>query len=149
MDISLLAQSLTNYIVPFLPYLLKIGEGAAGETGKKLASGAWDGAKAVWAKLLPKVEARSSAMEAAKDAAQAPDNTDFQAAFRVQLNKLLNEDQAFATEIDKLLAQVKATGTHHVMADRGSVAFGDNAQGNITITGGIGGDFLKGDKHKS
>jgi tetratricopeptide (TPR) repeat protein len=29
----------------------------------------------------------------------------------------------------------------------GSVSYGDSAQGNITITGGVGGDFVFGDKH--
>jgi tetratricopeptide (TPR) repeat protein len=29
----------------------------------------------------------------------------------------------------------------------GSVPYGDSAQGNITITGGVGGDFVAGDKH--
>jgi len=149
MDIPLLAQSLTTYIVPLLPYLLKAGESAAGETGKKLAGEAWDGVKTLWAKLWPKVEARSGALEATNDAAQAPDNADFQAAFRVQINKLLNEDQAFAAEIAKLLDQAKAAGGHRITADRGGVAFGDNARDNITITGGIGGDFVQGDKHKS
>src|SRR5262245_53881279 len=37
MDIPRIAHSLTTYLLPFLPYLLKAGEQAAEETGKKLA----------------------------------------------------------------------------------------------------------------
>jgi hypothetical protein len=149
MDISLLAQSVTTYLVPLLPYLLKVGEKAAEEGGKKLAGEAWDGAKALWSGLWPKVEAKPAALEAAKDAAQAPEDADLQAALRVQLGKLLKDDASFASEIEGLLAQVKATGGSRVSADRGGVAFGDDARDNITITGGVKGDFVKGDKHKS
>jgi len=140
MDISL-AQSLTTYLLPFLPYLVKAGEGAAGETGKKLAGEAWDGAKALWAKLWPKVEAKPAALEAAKDAAESPDDADLQVALRVQLSKLLTEDQTLAAEVEQLLAKAKA--------DRGGVAYGDNARNNIAITGGVKGDFVLGDKYKS
>ncbi len=146
MDISTLAQSLTTYLIPVLPYLLKAGEKAAEEAGKKLAGDAWDGAKALWAKLWPRVEAKPAALEAVRDAAQAPDNTDFQAALRLQLSKLL-EDQTLAAEIEQLLAQAK--GGSNVSADRGGVAYGDHARDNIAITGGVKGDIVVGDKHKS
>ena len=147
MDISL-AHSLTTYLIPFLPYLVKAGEGAAGETGKKLTGEAWDVAKALWAKLWPKVEAKPAALEAAKDAAASSDDPDLQAALRVQLNKLLTEDQTLAAEVEQLLAKTKTAGGSHVSADRGSVAYGDNARDNIAITGGVKGDFVLGDKHK-
>ena len=148
MDISL-AHSLTTYLVPFLPYLVKAGEGAAGETGKKLAGEAWDVAKSLWAKLWPKVEAKPAALEAAKDAAESPDDADLQAALRVQLNKLLTEDQTLAAEVEQLLAKAKAAGGSQVTADRLGVAYGDNARDNIAITGGVKGDVVFGDKHKS
>jgi len=147
MDISL-AHSLTTYLVPFLPYLVKAGEGAAGETGKKLSGEAWDRAKALWAKLWPKVEAKPAALEAAKDAAVSPGDADLQAALRVQLNKLLTEDQTLAAEVEQLLAKAKAAGGSQVSADRGGVAYGDNARDNIAITGGVKGDVVLGDKHK-
>jgi hypothetical protein len=148
MDISHLAQSVTTYLVPLLPYLLKAGEKAAEESGKRLAGEAWDGAKALWNKLWPKVEAKPAALEAAEDSAQAPEDTDLQAVLRVQLGKLLKEDPSLAEEIESLLVQAKGTGGSRVSADRGGVAYGDNARDNIAITGGVGGDFVKGDKHK-
>src|SRR5262249_43694420 len=135
MDISL-AHSLTTYLVPFLPYLVKAGEGAGGETGKKLAGEAWDGAKALWAKLWPKVEAKPAALEAAKDAAVSPGDADLQAALRVQLNKLLTEDQTLAAEVEQLLAKAKAAGGSQGSADRRGVAYGDNARDKNADTGG-------------
>jgi hypothetical protein len=40
-------------------------------------------------------------------------------------------------------------GDNRISANRGGVAFGDNARENIVIIGGIGGDFIKGDKRES
>ena len=36
MDVTTLAKNLVVFLTPFLPYLLKAGEKAAEETGKKL-----------------------------------------------------------------------------------------------------------------
>ena len=82
MDIGALASSLTTVLVPLLPYLLKAGEKAAEETGKAVAGDSWEWAKSLWTKLKPKVEAKPGALEAAQDAAQAPEDQDAQAAFR-------------------------------------------------------------------
>lgn len=38
MDIIALAQELSTFLTPFLPYLLKIGEKASEEAGKKLGA---------------------------------------------------------------------------------------------------------------
>jgi hypothetical protein len=65
----------------------------------------------------------------------------------VELEEIFTEDHDLAEEIKRILDQAKAGGKQ-IIADRGAVVFGDNARENITITGGIGGDFVKGDKHK-
>src|SRR4051794_36033323 len=57
MDINALAGSLTTALVPFLPYLLKAGEKAAEETGKKAVEQSLEWAKSIWTKLKPGVEA--------------------------------------------------------------------------------------------
>src|SRR5262249_22747141 len=138
-----------THLLPLLPYLLKAGEGAAGETGKKIAGEAWDATKALWAKLWPKIEAKPTALAAVNDAAHSPDDADIQAQLRVQLKQLLTDDQPLATEIERLLDQAKAIGGSRVSTDHGAVAFGDNARDNIVVTGGVKGDLVKGDKHKS
>ena len=96
MDVTTLAKELAVFLIPFLPYLLKAGEKAAEEAGKKLGSDAWDRAKGLWAKLRPKVEAKPAAQEAVQDAAVAPNDDDIQAALRLQLRKLLAEDAVLA-----------------------------------------------------
>jgi hypothetical protein len=148
-DIAVLAHDVTTHLIPALPYLVKIGEGAATETGKKLLGGAWDTTKALWDKLWTKVEAKPAALEAAQDLAANPNDADSQATLRNQLKKLLSEDQSFATEIEQLFNKAKEVGGSQVSATHDGIAFGDNAKDNIAITGGVHGDFVIGDKHKS
>lgn len=42
-----LAQKIGTFLLPFLPYLLKMGDKAAEEVGKKIGEAAWDKAKAL------------------------------------------------------------------------------------------------------
>jgi len=135
MDIGVLASSVTTALVPLLPYLLKAGEKAAEETGKAVAGQSWEWAKSLWTKLKPKVEAKETALEAAQDASQAPEDPDAQAAFRQQLKKLLNEDQSLAEEVSRWLEQGKAAGVTVTAAGDRSVAIGGDAKGNTIVTG--------------
>lgn len=98
--IGTLVNSLTTALVP-LPYLLKAGEKAAEEMGKKVGSESLEWARSLWSKLKPKVEAKPAALEAVQDAA----NMHAQAALRVQLRKLLAEDQSLAEEVGRWLEQ--------------------------------------------
>jgi hypothetical protein len=135
MDIAALATSLTTVLVPLLPYLLKAGEKAAEETGKTVAVQTLDWGKSLWSKLKPKVEAKPAALEAAQDAAQAPGDEDLQAALRVQLKKLLTEDQSLAEEVSRWLEQGKAAGINVSATGERSVAIGGNVQGSTIVTG--------------
>lgn len=134
MDVQSLAQQIVPFLAPFLPYLMKMGEKAAEEAGKKMGEGAWETARALWAKLRPKVEARPAAQEAAADVARNPQDADAQAALRLQLRKLLDQDPALATEVAALLQQ--ATGGNIAIAsgDR-SVAIGGYVSGSTITTG--------------
>ena len=148
-DLAVLAHDVTTHLIPALPYLVKIGEGAATETGKKLLGGAWDSTKALWDKLRTKVETKPAALEAAQDLATNPNDADSQATLRNQLKKLLNEDQSFATEIEQLFNKAKEVSGSQVSATHGGIAFGDNATGNIAITGGVIGNVSLSDKQNS
>jgi len=111
MDPQLPAQ-LVQLLAPFLPYLLKgvklAGQEAAKKLGEKAGEQSLDHAKALWEKLRPKVEARPAALEAAQDTAAHPDDEDALAALRLQLKKLLAEDESLAKELARLLEQVRA-----------------------------------------
>ena len=135
MDIGALASSLTTALVPLLPYLLKAGEKAAEETGKAVAGQSWEWAKSLWTKLKPGVEAKPAALEAAQDVAHAPDDEDLQVALRVQLKKLLTEDQSLAEEVSRWLEQGKAAGNTVSVSGERSVAIGGDVKGSTIVTG--------------
>jgi hypothetical protein len=135
MDIGALASSVTTVLVPLLPYLLKAGEKAAEETGTKVADQSLEWAKSLWSKLKPKVDAKPAALEAAQDVAQTPDDEDAQAALRVQLKKLLAEDQSLAEEVRRWLEQGKAAGITVTAPGDRSVAIGGDVKGSTIVTG--------------
>jgi hypothetical protein len=134
MDIAALAQDLSTFLVPFLPYLLKAGEKATEEVGKKLGSDAWDKAKALWAKLYPKVEAKPAMQETVQDVVKAPADVDAQAALRLQLRKFLAEDETLASEVMQLWEEAKAAGVTIIAAGERSVA-AQKIEGSTIITG--------------
>ena len=135
MDISALASSVTTALVPLLPYLLKAGEKAAEETGKTVAGQSWEWAKSLWTKLKPKVEAKEAALEAAQDVAEAPGDEDLQVSFRVQLRKLLTEDQSLAEEVSRWLDQGRAAGINVSAIGERSVAIGGDVKSRTIATG--------------
>ncbi|MEJ2673090.1 MAG: hypothetical protein P8168_13015, partial [Deltaproteobacteria bacterium] len=92
MDPVSLAGTLTAFLAPLLPYLLKGGEKAAEEVGKKFGGVVWDKATALWARLRPKLEARPGAPEAVQEVAQAPEDQASRGALELQVRKILAED---------------------------------------------------------
>jgi hypothetical protein len=135
MDVTTFAKDLAVFLIPFLPYLLKAGEKAAEEAGKKLGGDAWDRAKGLWAKLRPKVEAKPAAQEAVQDAAATPNDNDIQAALRLQLRKLLAEDAVLAREIERVWQEAQQAGAIVIAAGERSVAIGRDVSSSTIITG--------------
>lgn len=135
MDLVALTQAVTTTLVPLLPYLLKAGEKVAEEAGKKIAGNSWDWAKELWAKVRPAIEAKPAALEAAQDVAQTPDDQDAQAALRVQLKKLLTDDQALAGEVNQWWERAQAAGISVTASGERSVAIGGDVSGSNIITG--------------
>jgi len=130
-----LAQKIATFLMPLLPYLLKIGDKAAEEVGKKIGGEGWEQAKTLWEKLRPKVEAKPAALEAVQEAAAHPDDEDTLAALRLQLKKLLAEDQALAQELARLLEQSCPTGQTVIASGDRSVAIGGDVSGSMIVTG--------------
>ncbi|BAY32730.1 hypothetical protein NIES2107_46200 [Nostoc carneum NIES-2107] len=104
MDIALIVK----FLAPCLPFLLNVGNKAIEGASQKVGEDGWNKAKAIWAKLLPKVEAKEAAKEAAADVAQNPNDEDLQASLRVQLKKILDTDTALAEEIAKIWQETKS-----------------------------------------
>lgn len=127
--------ALTSFLAPFMTYLLKAGEPVAEEAARKINEKGWDYAKALWAKLWPKVAEEPAARGAAEDLADEPDDGDRQAALRVQLKKLLSADPALAQELARVWEQAEADRVVvSVIGDR-SVGIGGSVTGSTIITG--------------
>jgi hypothetical protein len=133
--------TLIAFLSPFLPFLLKLG-GKAAEKATESAAGkfgeaSWAKAQAVWEKLSPKVEAKESAKEAALDLANAPEDEDLQVALKVQLKKLLDQDEALANAIAQILQDDGLDGTpgtqivQNVTGDQNQV-IGQVTGGNVS-----------------
>jgi hypothetical protein len=137
--------TLTAFLSPFLPSLLNLGgkavikatESASGKFGEA----AFAKAQAIWAKLSPKVEAKEAAKEAAIDVANSPEDKDSQAALRVQLKKLLEQDEELMKAIEQILkedAPDETSGTQimqNVTGNQNQVigqVLGGKVIGNIT-----------------
>jgi hypothetical protein len=141
--------TLIAFLSPFLPFLLKLG-GKAAEKATETAAGkfgeaSWTKAQAVWEKLGPKVEGKESATEAAVDVANAPEDEDLRVALKVQLKKMLDQDEALANAIAQILeadasdatpgTQIVQTVTGDQNQVIGQVTGGQvfgNVEGNVT-----------------
>jgi tetratricopeptide (TPR) repeat protein len=99
-------NTLIPTISPFLPFLLDLGSKASQEAAEKFGSdGAWVLAKAIWAKLSPKIATKEATKEAVVDLAKDPTNTLYQDVFKNQLQKIFEADPQLKDAIVQLLEQ--------------------------------------------
>jgi hypothetical protein len=151
MDVTSLAPVILPYLFRYLPEMIEAGKFVGGKALEKIAEKTtdemWKVAQPWIGKLMGRIEDKPTALNAAQRVAISPENEKYWTALEVELEDILTEDRNLADEIKQILDQTKGGG-NQIIADRGGVAYGDNARDNITITRGIGGDFVKGDKHK-
>ncbi len=103
MDVTTLAKDLVAFLAPFLPYLLKAGEKAAEEAGKKLGGDAWDKVKSLWGKLGRKDKVKA----AAQAAASLPDNPAIQQGLVDEIARALEEDPALLDETTRIVSELQ------------------------------------------
>ena len=103
MGIATMYEELIKFLAPFLPFLMNAGNKVFDGMNTKAGEDAWDKSKAVWAKLKPKIETKPAALEAAEDVASSPNDKDLQIVLRVQLKKLLEQDQLLAREVAQIM----------------------------------------------
>ena len=80
------------------------------------------------------METKPAAQEAVQDVAKAPEDADAQAVLRLQLKKLLAEDEALAREVAQLWEEARAAGVVIIAAGQRSVA-ALSIEGSTIITG--------------
>lgn len=131
-----LAATLTRFLAPLLPYLLKGGEKAAEEVGKKFGSVVWDKGTALWARLLPRLEAKPAAQEAVQELVKTPEDQASRRALELQVRKILTEDSHLAQEVACWLEEARRAGVNIAIASgERSVAVGGPVTGSTIITG--------------
>lgn len=101
MDISLLVKILA----PCLPFLMTVGNKTVESASQEVGEDIWNKAKAIWAKLKPKVEKKPIAKAAAQELATSPDDSDALDTLGKQLKKILAADAELADEIAKILQE--------------------------------------------
>lgn len=142
MDIAIL----TAFLVPFLPFLMKLGQKASEKVAEKFGEDAWNKAKAVWAKLHPEVEAKEDMKVAAEQVATKPESEARKAVFQEELETLLKGNPDLAAAIAKILQEDAPDGTpgnqiiQSVTGNKnrlwGQVSGGNvlgDVQGNVTL----------------
>ena len=107
-------STLTTFLAPVLPYLTKLGDKAAESAAEKLGEATWTKAIAIWNQLHPKIKDKPAAQEAIADLSQNPDDPDLQAVFRVQLKKILGQDDELCQAIAKILEGNDPTPTTQI-----------------------------------
>ncbi len=131
MDFQALAQQVASFLMPLLPHLLKIGDKAAEEVGKKVGGEAWDKAKALWGKLRRK----KNVEQVAQTAAALPDNQALRGALREEIARALQEDSALCEEVARLWGEAGAAGVTVTASGDRSVAIGGSVSGSVIVTG--------------
>lgn len=128
--------ALTAFLAPFLPSLIKAGEKAVEKAADAVSDEAFKYAKALWDKLKPGVEAKPAAKEAAEEVAAHPDDDDALASLRLQLRKLLEQDQGLVDDLARIWQEAQAANVVQVTASgERSVAVGGDVTGSTIVTG--------------
>jgi hypothetical protein len=132
MDVTMIGNDLVAVLAPFLPYLVRVGEGTAEEAGKRFGAEAWERAETLWHRLRGHVEAQPAALAAAREVARAPGDELARGALRNQVQGLLVVDDVLAAELKRLLDEWPGSVTAAI--GHGSVAIGGDVHGSIINT---------------
>jgi len=134
-EIPALVTSAWTTLQPFLPI---IATKAAEEIGKTAVA-------KIWTAIEKKFDTKAAAKEALEDLLKNPKDEDTHVVFRVQLKKLLEEDNAFASDLASLLESAGSDYNAQVIGG-GAIAQGTNAKavgaGGIMIEGGMSGSNI-------
>ena len=131
MDWSQVALKAAAILAPLLPYLVKAGEKAAEEAGKKFGIVAWEKAVSLYETIRSKFKGDPYAEETLRRAAERPEAKGRSAALQDVLAEKAEEDPDFGNELARLAEEVQsslpgdtltAIGSYIAMASRGSTA---------------------------
>ena len=102
-----LPAQLAQFLVPFLPYLVKgvklAGQEAAKKLGEKASEQAFEQAKALWDRLRRK----KNVEQVAQTVAALPDNQALREALREEIARALEEDPTLCEEVNAIYSRVE------------------------------------------
>jgi hypothetical protein len=143
LEAAALAKVVTSVITPAAPYLLKAGDQVWAEASKKMGVEVWEGAKALWTRLLDRLKAKpgneEKAIELVKtatDLSNNPSDEDAQAAFRFQLKKILTLDPELCSEIAQLLNHAQPSAQANTRVGGVDISSGSTLTNLGNIVGG-------------
>ena len=138
MDIPTLANSVWQVILPLLPLLATKGAEKIGE----------EAGASIWEAVKEKFDGKLETKKVAEKLLAEPESAKMQTVFQYQLEELLEEDESFVKELEKLLEAVEISNTAHVIGGgtvvqgnnsvgvgQGGVYIGGNSEGNTIVTG--------------
>jgi hypothetical protein len=148
MDATTIATIASTTVTLLVPYFKSLSDGfskkAGEELGEKTGEVAWAKTKKLYDRIKEKLS-KSGESEVITSLKKSPDDGDLQAAFRIQLEKLLQNDAGFASQLDKLLKAAGTTYTTNLEGD-GAIAQGDGATavgaGGVSIGGSVSGSTI-------
>jgi ATP/maltotriose-dependent transcriptional regulator MalT len=143
MDPAAIAAGVVSVLAPFLKGFMSGVRDESEKAGEAVGGKLREVAAGIWRRLHPKLEETPAALQAAEKVADQPDDQDWQAALRVQLKMLLEEDRTLAQELGSSLEEAQKAGViadvvihGDVKADRGGVAAGRDITGGVNTGGG-------------
>jgi hypothetical protein len=119
-----LARQLTALLSPALPYLIRmgkqVGEDLSDRAVAKFGKDAWQWITGLWDRLWPHLSAKESAKETVETAANDPEDEDALEMLRLQLKKLLANEEGLRASAEEHFEAGKGkgvvvTGSHNTV----------------------------------
>lgn len=143
-----LATSAWNLISP---YAMKL----AGKMGEKAAEALPEAVGKLWEAVKAKFETQPGTQSLPADLVKEPEAAAVQGAFQYQLQKLLENDAAFAQQIEKLVKEAQGGITTYAatQGDGGAIAQGPGAKAvgksGVMVGGNVTGNINTGNQHEN
>ena len=126
MDLMQLAQSVVAIILPLVPRLLgKAADKAAESVGAELGKVALGRASEVWTRLVQS-DHDGKLIDSANEVAASPNDPDAEAALRLRIRRLLEQDEALRADL-AVMAPAAASGNTAIASGDAAVAIGGAA----------------------
>jgi hypothetical protein len=141
MNYNDLAHKLVEILAPTLPVLLRVRERAIDTISEEV----FKQAQKIWEKLHAKIQANAPSKNAVEELARDPENTDWQEALGLYLQKVLAQDPQLASEISQIVHSSSQQNQQSFQVSKvgGNVSI-DNSQGKTTAGRDfIGGDYIR------